>query len=421
MRDFQAYSNSFQAQPRLGLERITDMLMRLGNPQNELHCIHIGGTNGKGSVAAFLDSILSHAGNKVGRYTSPNLVRVAERIMIGGVPIDDSSLSSLLSRIEVVAKETEKTLGEIPTQFEIWTAAAFLYFAENKCDYVVLEVGMGGEFDATNVIESCVMSVLTRIDLDHTHFLGDSPEKIARTKCGIIKTRCETHTVVSAPQIPEVAAVIEEVSLKCGNSVTFVDPPEPRKKYGMQEAFYFPGYGDIRSGLAGIHQIENAYIALTCAKILGIDIYDAQWGVTFAKHPGRMEIIKKEPLTIYDGAHNPNGVEAFTRSLDRYIGNAPRTCIFACMKDKDIAPSLALLTKHPTKLIFTTVADNPRAMGAEELRAKAEALGYFGEVAESLTAALERAAELGLITLICGSLYLYKDLPPQLSSHMASQ
>ena len=420
MRDFQVYSNSFQAQPRLGLERIKDMLARLGNPQDTLHCIHIGGTNGKGSVAAFLDAILTHAGKRVGRYTSPNLISVGERIMVGGIPIDDTSLAALLSRIEVVADATEKALGEMPTQFEIWTAAAFLYFAEKRCDYVVLEVGMGGEFDATNVIESCVMSVLTRIDLDHTHFLGNTPEEIARTKCGIIKQRCETHTVVSAPQTPEVAMVIEEISQKNGNTPIFVDPPEAKKKYGMQEAFYFPGYGDIRCGLAGIHQIENAYIALTCARILNIDIYDAQWGVTFAKHPGRMEVLKKDPLTIYDGAHNPNGVAAFTTSLERYIGDQPRTCIFACMKDKEIAPSLALLTKYPAKLIFTTVQDNPRAMGAKELQKKAEELGYRGEVAENLTLAIIRAEELGLTTLICGSLYLYKDLPPHLLSHMAS-
>ena len=416
MKDFQAYSNSFQAQPRLGLERISHMLASLGNPQNQVRCIHIGGTNGKGSVSAFLDSILSHAGYRVGRFTSPNLVSVCERIMVGGIPIDDTNLSLLLNRIEAVAKETEQALGEMPTQFEIWTVAAFLYFCEKKCDYVVLEVGMGGEFDATNVIESCVMSVLTHIDLDHTQFLGETPEEIARTKCGIIKQKCETHTVVSAPQMPTVARVIEEVATKCGNTVIFIDPPPPKKKYGMQEAFYFPGYGDIRSGLAGIHQIENAYLALTCAKLLGIDIYDAQWGVTFAKHPARMEILKKEPLTIYDGAHNPNGVEAFTKSLERYIGNAPRTCIFACMQDKEIAPSLAMLTKYPTKLIFTTVQNSPRAMSAEELAERAAELGYQGEVADTLEDALARAAELGLTTIICGSLYLYKDLPSHLRS-----
>ena len=414
MKDFQAYSNSFQAQPRLGLDRITDLLDRLGHPERSLRCIHIGGTNGKGSVAAFLDHILTHAGYRVGKYTSPNLVSVCERISVGGKPISEEELSALLARIEEAAEDTRATLGEMPSQFEIWTAAAFTYFAACQCDYVVLEVGMGGAYDATNAIASCVMSVLTHIDLDHTAYLGKTPAEIARTKCGIIKTDCETHMVVSAPQTPEVAEVILEEAERHGNEVVFVDPPAPKKKYGMQEAFYFPGYGDIRCGLSGVHQIENAYIALTCAKLLGVDIYDAQWGVTFAKHPGRMEVLKKDPLTIYDGAHNPNGVKALTDSLDRYLGDVPRTIIFACMKDKEVVPSLELLTKHPTKLIFTTVQNNPRAMGAGELQRVAEALGYHGEVADTLTDALVRAKEIGLPTIVCGSLYLYADLPQEL-------
>jgi dihydrofolate synthase/folylpolyglutamate synthase len=411
MADFHDYANSFQAHPRLGLERIRDLLTRLGNPQKQLRCIHIGGTNGKGSVAVFLDSILHHAGYRVGRYTSPNLVRVNERIVVDGEPIDDASLTALLSRIEPLAKDSAAALGEAVSQFEIWTAAAFTYFAQTRCDYVVLEVGMGGAYDATNVIDSCVMSVLTHIDLDHMQYLGSTPAEIARTKCGIIKDDCLTHTVVSAPQLPEVEQVIRREAEKHANTALFVSPPPPKKKYGMQEVFYFEGYGDIRSGLAGIHQIENACIALTCAKVLGIDIYDAQCGITYAKHPGRMEILRREPLLLYDGGHNPNGVQALVASLDRYLGDAPRTYLFACMADKDFLPSLRLLASHPAHFIYTTVQNNPRAMGAEQLAAAAAAAGIAGESAPTLAEAIRRATEVGLPTVICGSLYLYADLP----------
>ncbi len=414
MSDFHAYANSFQAQPRLSLDRIRALLTRLGNPEQQLKCLHIAGTNGKGSVAMFLDHILRQAKYRVGRYTSPNLVRVNERIAVDGSPISDSRLTALFDRIQPLAEKIAEKSGESVSQFEIWTAAAFLYFAEEGCDYVVLEVGMGGEFDATNAITSCVVSILTRIELDHTAYLGTTPAAIARTKCGIIKDDCLTHTVVSAPQLPEVAEVIREEAEKHGNTVIFVDPPAPKRHYGMQEAIFFPGYGDIRVGLAGVHQIENAYIALTTAKLLGIDIFPVQCGVTFAKHPGRMEILREKPLLLYDGGHNPNGVTALMTSLDRYLGDKPRTCIYACMEDKDFLPCLRLLAEKPTRFLFTTVQNNPRAMSAESLAARARERGIDGIAVPTLEDAIRRATLIGDPTIICGSLYLYADLPEEL-------
>ncbi|MBR5044370.1 MAG: folate family ECF transporter S component [Clostridia bacterium] len=176
---FKTYANSFQTVSRLGLERETDLLSRLGNPEKSLRCLHIAGTNGKGSVAAYLSAILTKAGCSVGLYTSPNLVRVNERIRVNGDPIGDDDLDRLLGRVEAAAKETETALHETPTQFEIWTAIAFLYFSEKTVDYVVLETGLGGEFDATNVIPGNVAAILTRIDLDHVEYLGDTVAKIA--------------------------------------------------------------------------------------------------------------------------------------------------------------------------------------------------------------------------------------------------
>ncbi len=412
--EFHSFANSFQAQPRLSLSRIRRMLEKLGNPERKLKCLHIGGTNGKGSVAMFLDRILREAGHRVGRYTSPNLVRVNERIAVNGEPISEGALHALFERIRPVAGAVEEELGDAVSQFEIWTAAAFLYYAEEACDYVVLEVGMGGEFDATNAIESCVVSILTRIELDHTEYLGATPAEIAKTKCGIIKRDCLTHTVVSAPQLPEVAAVIKAEAEKLGNTVIFTDPPEPKRHYGMNEAIFFPGYGDIRIGLAGVHQIENAYIALTVAKLLGIHIFAAQCGVTYARHPGRMEVLRDKPLLVYDGGHNPNGVAALMKSLDRYIGDAPRTCIYACMGDKDFVPCLRMLAARPTRFIFTTVQNNPRAMRAEELAQRASEAGIPGTSAPTLAAAIDKATLFGQATIVCGSLYLYADLPEHL-------
>ncbi len=414
--EFHAYANSFQAQPRLGLDRIRTLLARIGNPEKKLKCLHIAGTNGKGSVAVFLDNILREAGYCVGRYMSPNLVRVNERIAVGGKFIPNDRLSALFDRLSPLVREVEEETGDTITQFEIWTAAAFLYFAEEGCDYVVLEVGMGGEFDATNAITSSVVSIITRIELDHTAFLGSTPAAIARTKCGIIKDDCLTHTVVSAPQSAEVAAVIKEEAEKHGNTAIFVDPPAPKRHYGMQEAIFFPGYGDIRLGLCGVHQIENAYIALTVAKLLDIDIFSAQCGVTYARHPGRMEILQEKPLVIYDGGHNPNGVAALMTSLDRYIGDKKRTCIYACMQDKDFLPCLKMLAARPTRFLFTTVQDNPRAMSAEELTRRAREAGIDGCAVDTLAEAVRRATLIGDPTVICGSLYLYADLPSDMKT-----
>ncbi len=412
--DFHSFANSFQAQPRLSLERIRAMLSRLGNPERRLKCIHIAGTNGKGSVAMFLDHILREAKYRVGRYTSPNLVRVNERIVVDGVHIPDERLAALFDRLQPITKEVETQCGESVSQFEIWTAAAFCYFAEEACDYVVLEVGMGGEFDATNAIETCAVSVITRIELDHTAYLGSTPAEIARTKCGIIKDNCLTRTVVSAPQLPEVAAVIEEEAKKHGNAVIFVDPPAPKRHYHMHESIFFPGYGDIRVGLCGIHQIENAYIALTVAKLLDVDIFSAQCGVTYARHPARMEVLRESPLMIYDGGHNPNGVAALMASLDRYLGEQKRTCIYACMEDKDFLPCLRMLAERPTRFVFTTVQNNPRAMSADALAARAKEAGIDGVSVPTLAEAIERATLIGDPTIICGSLYLYADLPAHL-------
>jgi len=408
--DFKTYVNSFQTVSRLGLERESDLLARLGNPEKDLRCLHIAGTNGKGSVAAYLSAILKEAGFTVGLYTSPNLVRVNERIAVSGEPISDADLDRLLERVEGAAKETEAALHETPTQFEIWTAIAFLFFSEKKVDYVVLETGLGGEFDATNVIGGNVAAILTKIDLDHTEYLGDTIEKIATTKSKIVKAACETGFVFSAPQTPEAERVIRERAEAVGVTPVFSEPPAPGAFDGVAERFSYRGI-DLAPSLGGVHQIENACLACDVALKLGISPAAIAAGIRAARHPGRLELLSRDPEILYDGGHNPNGITALNASLDRYFPGREMTVIFACMKDKEIAPSLRLLAEPGREFIFTAVQNNPRALDADALCEKAAELGIAGEVCPTLGEAIERAKERGKTILICGSLYLYADLP----------
>ena len=411
--DFKTYANSFQTVSRLGLERETDLLARLGNPEKNLRCLHIAGTNGKGSVAAYLSAILCKAGSTVGLYTSPNLVRVNERISLNDEPIGDADLDRLLEKVEGAAKDGEAARGEAPTQFEIWTAIAFLYFAEKKVDYVVLETGLGGEFDATNVIEGNVAAILTKIDLDHVEYLGDTVEKIAETKSKIIKAACETGCVFSAPQSPEAERVIRRRAAEVGVTPVFSEPPAPGDFDLISERFSYRGI-DLAPSLGGLHQIENACLACDVALKLGVDPDAIAAGVAAARHPGRFELLSRDPVILYDGGHNPNGITALNRSLDRYFPGAKMTVIFACMKDKEIAPSLRLLAEPGRDFIFTTVQNNPRALPADALREKAAELGIAGESRDNLSDAIDAAKKKGDMILVCGSLYLYADLPSEL-------
>ena len=406
--DFKTYANSFQAVTIPGLERIALLLEKLGNPEKKLKFIHIAGTNGKGSVSANIACILEDAGFTVGKYISPNLIRVNERISISGKDIPDQDLNSLLELIEPLAKNVENELGISPTQFEIWTAAAFLYFAQKECDIVVLEVGLGGEFDATNVIEGNEIAVITRLGIDHTGYLGKTISEIAAAKAGIIKKKCSTGKVITVNQDAEALSVIKERACSLGLSV-IVANPTPCRVSGVHEIFSIAGIDDIECGISGYHQIENASLAVLCAKELGIEEQFIKGGIARAKNPARFELIRENPTVIYDGGHNENGIEALTNSLKRYFGNIPKTVIFACMRDKDIKESLKMLSEGDTEFIFTTVRENPRASGALELLTRAKSLGFDGTSFESIGDAYREAISRGKLTVICGSLYLYKD------------
>ncbi len=409
-KDFQSFANSTQHVPRLGLERITHLMHVLGDPQEKLRCIHIAGTNGKGSTSAFIESMLLAAGYTVGKYISPNLVRVNERITYCREEISDADLDRLLKRIEAVIPEAEKTLGDKISQFEIWTAAMFLYFAEKKPDYVVLETGLGGEFDATNVISKNVMSVFTQIDIDHVEYLGDTIEKIATTKSKTIKRECESGVTVVSRQENGAIPVIEREAKANGTRLIV---PEEAISEGKDEIYEVVTYGNmkhLRLGLGGLYQIENASTAIAAVLALGLSENAIREGLALAKNPARFELLDRDPVTIYDGGHNPNGVKSLVASLDRYYPDAPRTVVFACMADKDFLPSLQMLSNGKTKFVFTTVQNNPRAMGAEALCHAAAEKGIAGEFAPTLREAIRMAREKGDLVVVCGSLYLYADL-----------
>ncbi len=406
---FEAYANSFQAVTVPGLLRIRLLCGKLGDPQKGQNYIHVAGTNGKGSVVAFLSEILQTAGYKTGKFTSPNLLRVNERISVNGEEISDPALSALLLEIEPHAKAVGEETGLMPTQFEIWTAAAFLYFKRQGCDYVVLEVGLGGEFDATNLIDENKIAVLTRLDLDHTEYLGPTLSSVAQAKCGILKPHTNGH-VVTVLQESEAMSVIEEAALKADLPLHVVSPTSVGRN-GFHERFALAsGDAVYESGLAGLHQIENAALAVRAAELLGIDERAIQAGLLSARHPARLELLDEETPLLYDGAHNPNGISSLVLSLDRYLGDRERCIVFACMKDKDILPSLRMLSPHTRAFFFTEVKHNPRALSAASLQKLAEGAGIRGKAYPEIGDAVAAAKEYGLPIVICGSLYLYKDL-----------
>lgn len=401
-KKFKSYANSFQTVINLGLERIRLLLELMGNPHKKMKYIHIAGTNAKGSVCAFLQASLTHSGLKTGKYTSPNLIKVNERISIDGNDISDSEMTALLSEIEEKACEVEKSLGEYPSQFEIWTAMAFLYFKIKNCDIVILETGLGGRFDATNVIEENVMSIITKIALDHTEYLGDTVEKIAFEKCGIIK---KNSIVVSARQEKAAEEVIKKRATEENNKLYFAKETKSGEFSDIYEK-----YGDVFLSLGGLHQLENASIAVTALKALGINEKSIEYGLTHAAHNARFELISKNPPVIFDGGHNPDGIASLKSSLLRYYGSDKKIFVCAFMKDKDIKSSLELIKPLAEEICFTRVKGNERSASEKQLFDIADSLNIKHSFFENAGDAVNYSLGKNRTVVICGSLYLYKDI-----------
>ncbi len=378
----------------LGLENIKELLKRLGNPQDDLQVIHVAGTNGKGSFCAFTETILRDAGYSVGRYISPTLFHYRERIQVNGEYIDKDSLAELITKIaEVISEMTAEGLAH-PTQFEVETALSFLYFQKVKCDIVILEVGMGGNLDATNVLRHPLMNVITSISMDHMAFLGDTIEEIAACKAGIIKP---DTPVVSWKQEPKAMDVIEKVCMKEHSPLTVMDPKTAFDiSYGMKEQiFSMEEYKDLVITIPGTYQIGNACLAVAAAKQLrnaGLKITDENIrnGLKNTKWRGRFTVLHEKPTVIMDGAHNRDGARVLAESLKTYFPDRKIHGIMGVFADKEYELIIQQVAPYLTDITAVETPDNPRALPKEDL-AK-EWKKYLSNVttAESISEAVEK-------------------------------
>ncbi len=341
---------------KLGLEPIKGLLAELGNPQEKYKSIQIAGTNGKGSIATFIAGILAESGYKVGLYTSPHLFEPTERIALSGKPISQRKFSSLITKLIPVIEKRVAETGIPLTYFEVLTAAAFQYFAEEKIDFLVAEVGMGGRLDATNVLKPLVC-VLTPISLEHTEYLGHTLAAIAQEKCGIIK---EGSLVVSSPQRREVADVIKETCKK--RNVLL---------YPVSRGRIYPTRGfDESSPYIGKFQLENALVAEKAIESLtsfGVRISkkNIKKGLLKTKIYGRLQILRQKPLIIYDVGHNPGAVRALCEAL-KDISPQKYIFVYGCLKGKDAQQIIKTIVPI-AKFLILTKPKSKRATEPEEL------------------------------------------------------
>lgn len=397
---------------KAGLIKPRKLMQLLGNPQDKLRFVHIAGTNGKGSTASFLSEILIDAGYKTGLFTSPFLYEFNERMRINGKNISDLALCDVMEKVKAAADRMESEGDEYPTEFELVTAAAFCYFEQEKCDIVVLEVGLGGRFDATNIIKTPLLSVITSLSLDHTQYLGNTIEEIAFEKCGIIKEG--GATVCYGLQSPEAIRVIEKISKERNNKLVVCDMNdiEEPKISDSGNSFTFCGT-KYHTSLCGEYQIYNAVTAITAAQELGISGLsitekNIKTGLKQAKWSGRLELLHKNPRIFADGSHNPDGMRAFVASASLLADSKKAVCVVGMMKDKDCAAALSELSKGIKTAVFTTV-DNQRAERAEELLKISKGMFDTAYAIPDNTEALKKAAELagqdGTVFAV-GSLYM---------------
>lgn len=392
-----------------GLERISMLLSSLGNPQDKIKTVHIAGTNGKGSTSTHIANILTAAGHKTGLYTSPYVLSFCERIQIDGESISEEKLSKTVTKVQKeIFKLNEK--GIVITEFEAITAAAFLYFYEVGCEFAVIEVGLGGRFDATNVLSSPKASVITSISLDHTKILGDTLPKITFEKCGIIKNG--VPVVTSANQNSEVLEVIEKTAKDKNCNLTVTNPKNAEiisDKLG-ETVFEYDGES-YTLHLCGEHQIENAVNAIESARLLGISEEFIKSGIAKTQMLARMEIIGKEPLIIRDGGHNEGCAKALRNFILRYrIKNIKM--LVGMMADKDTDRYLQIVCPLCDSVTVCTPS-NPRAESAEDLLISAKKYCKEAFATQNPKEAYEqvlRSANKDGTVLLCGSFYLMSDI-----------
>ena len=381
----------------LGLDNMRELLKRLENPQDSLKFVHISGTNGKGSVLAYVSTVFKEAGYRTGRYISPTLFSYREKIQVNESFIGREDLARLTEEVKKAAEEMQNSGKGFPTIFEIETALAFLYFAEQKCDIVILETGLGGALDATNVITTSVIEVITSISMDHMEFLGDTLGKIALQKAGIIKP----HTsVVSAVQDMEAMEVIRDVCRKKECVFDTVDQEQIKDiSYGYEgQSFSYKDWKNIKISLMGSYQIKNAALALEAIEALrklGYELNDkaVYQGMKTAVWKGRFTVISKEPFIIMDGAHNQAAAEELVRSLKLYYPGKKFYYIFGMFRDKDYHQVIRLTAPLAEHIVTVETPENPRALPAEELKKAVAEVNPSVEAAGSLRMAVNQVME----------------------------
>lgn len=392
---------------KLGLDATNNLLDKIGNPHHKLKFVHIAGTNGKGSTTSYIHDILMSKGYKVGKFISPYVHSFTERIQINNCEISEADLAECTTAVKEAIEEHSLT----PTEFEVVTAIGLLYFERQKCDYVALEVGMGGRFDATNVIPPPQVAVITSISIDHTEYLGNTIADIAFEKCGIIKTG--SAVVAYADNPGDADKVIKKTAIEKNVPLTVPDKNDIKILSQSTDGTDFEYKGEkYRINMLGRHQVYNAVNAIETTRLLGVEEEFIKRGLEHTKFRGRLEIISKNPVIIEDGAHNYSGVLALYDALKTHFSRKKIIIVMAMLKDKEYEKCIQTLS--PIADIFiATQADNPRKATADELAQTAKKYTDRVYSEPDVNKAVELAKSMSdknSVICVCGSLYLLGDI-----------
>lgn len=407
--------NRFGIHP--GLERIEELCRAVGNPQDRLKFVHVAGTNGKGSTSTMIAGALTASGKKTGLFTSPFVSEFLERIQIDGSPCDKELFAKCVTELEPIVAEMA-TRDMQPTEFEVITVSAFMIFERENCDICVLEVGLGGRLDSTNVINTPLVSVIASISLDHTAILGETIEKIAKEKCGIIKGNGKT---VCYPWQDETAfEVINSTCERMNNSLYI---PNVRGIIAVENRIdgvkFTYESTEYTLSMSGEYQVYNAITAIEACRVLGLDETSIKQGIEAARVPARMEVISSSPLVLLDGGHNEDGGKAVADSLTSMLSGKKIFAVIGMMADKNVESYLEKVAPLCSFVAATTVADNPRAMCADELEEKAKKYCSntlsFNSANDAIEYAKKNIADYDCL-LVCGSLYLAGEVRNQLKN-----
>ncbi len=396
-----------------GLERIAQLCEKLGNPQDKLKFVHVAGTNGKGSFCSMLASVLNEAGYKTGLYTSPYIIDFCERICVNGTMIPRDELAEITAYVKDFADEMQ----DKPTEFELITAVAFEYFSRVKCDIVVLECGLGGRYDATNIIKNSVLSVITGISIDHTSFLGSTITEIAGEKAGIIKNGIPC---LWCGKDGQAYSVIKENCNKLNSVLHTVDRSSlDVKSYDLKKTvFDFDGIKDITISLLGTYQPHNAVNVICAVDLLNnngfaISREELLRGLYKTIWPARFELLCDNPVVIADGAHNPEGIENAVVSIKKYFGETKINIVTGVMMDKDFE-YIADVLISVAECVYCITPDNPRALTASEYKLVFDKKGIKAieckNVEDAVLKAMEDSAQKGIPMVALGSLYMYGEV-----------